>query len=353
MSALTQTTAARRRIATVGIDQVALYVLAIAVLLVVLISAARPSPLVPSSAAGGFPGWMAGPFKGVVSGLPRRDASLDYITSLLIGVMFLAYLVLLRSSARLSAKAVLGTIAVVNAVLFLGPPLFSTDVFSYLEYGRLGALHGLDPYTNVPVAGPHTDAAYEFISWYRLRSPYGPLFTVLTDILAHVPLSAGFWILKTILLCSTAGLLALIWRAAHLLGRSPVVAIVVVGLNPLVLLWMVGAQHNDALMLVFVVLAIVLALEQRRAPPERGRLLAVGAGAAILVAGAIKPPALLVLPFIALGARPAWVLLGALFAAACTAIVALAVVGRSLSSPMRRFVFEFSERRPPSCRLAC
>ena len=28
-------------------------------------------------------------------------------------------------------------------------------------------------------------------------------------------------------------------------------------------------------------------------------------------------------------------------------------VDRSLSSPVRRFVFEFSERRPPSCRLAC
>jgi hypothetical protein len=26
---------------------------------------------------------------------------------------------------------------------------------------------------------------------------------------------------------------------------------------------------------------------------------------------------------------------------------------RSLSSPVRRFVFEFSERRPPSYRLAC
>ena len=26
---------------------------------------------------------------------------------------------------------------------------------------------------------------------------------------------------------------------------------------------------------------------------------------------------------------------------------------RNLSSPVRRFVFEFSERRPPSCRLAC
>jgi len=26
---------------------------------------------------------------------------------------------------------------------------------------------------------------------------------------------------------------------------------------------------------------------------------------------------------------------------------------RSLSSPVRRFVFEFSERRPASCRLVC
>ncbi len=53
------------------------------------------------------------------------------------------------------------------------------------------------------------------------------------------------------------------WRCARLLGRDPVAAIVFVGLNPIVLVWGLGGDHNDFFMVFFIVLAFYLLLRAR------------------------------------------------------------------------------------------
>ena len=53
------------------------------------------------------------------------------------------------------------------------------------------------------------------------------------------------------------------WRCARLLGRDPVAAIVLVGLNPIVLLWGLGGDHNDFFTVFFIVLAFYLLLRAR------------------------------------------------------------------------------------------
>ena len=63
-----------------------------------------------------------------------------------------------------------------HVILMLGPPLISQDVFGYLAFARMGALHGLDPYTQIP-AEAALDPVFGFIGWPFLHSPYGPLFT--------------------------------------------------------------------------------------------------------------------------------------------------------------------------------
>ena len=54
------------------------------------------------------------------------------------------------------------------------------------------------------------------------------------------------------------------WKCARLLGRDPVAAIVLVGLNPIVLVWGLGGDHNDFLMVFFIVLGFYLLLRARR-----------------------------------------------------------------------------------------
>ena len=64
-----------------------------------------------------------------------------------------------------------------HVILLLGPPLISQDVFGYLAFARMGALHGLDPYTHVAAEAP-ADAIFQFVGWPFQHSPYGPLFTL-------------------------------------------------------------------------------------------------------------------------------------------------------------------------------
>ena len=54
--------------------------------------------------------------------------------------------------------------------------------------------------------------------------------------------------------------IGLVWRCARLLGRDPVAAIVLVGLNPLILVWGLGGDHNDFFMTFCIVLAFYLLL---------------------------------------------------------------------------------------------
>ncbi len=70
-----------------------------------------------------------------------------------------------------------GAIVLAHLILLLGPPLISQDVFGYLSFARLGALHGLDPYTHF-AAEAAADPIFRFIGWPFEHSPYGPLFTL-------------------------------------------------------------------------------------------------------------------------------------------------------------------------------
>ena len=65
-------------------------------------------------------------------------------------VMFVSYAVVVAASTQLSTRAVLIAVAALHAVVLLGPPLVSTDVFSYQAYARLGSVYAFNPYLNGP-----------------------------------------------------------------------------------------------------------------------------------------------------------------------------------------------------------
>ena len=92
-------------------------------------------------------------------------------------IMAASYLAVLFAARALPGRTLWVTIIAAHLVLLLGPPLISQDVFGYLDFARLGALHGLDPYTHVAAQVP-TDSAYLFVGWPFQNSPYGPLFTL-------------------------------------------------------------------------------------------------------------------------------------------------------------------------------
>jgi hypothetical protein len=236
---------------------------------VVLMAANRPSILSATTHANFFPHWMAGPLGGLWPGLTRSSVTLKYLFSGAIVLMYVCYLLALVYAPRLRARWAIATIVAVHGVFLLAPPLALTDIFNYINYGRMEVVHHLNPYTTIPILEPHSDPSYDLSNWHQLLSPYGPLFTLLTFVVVPLGVAASFWVLKSLLALASLATILLVWKCARLLGRDPVAAIVLVGLNPIVLVWGLGGDHNDFLMLFLILLGFYLLLRTRERAAEQ------------------------------------------------------------------------------------
>ena len=234
-------------------------------LLIVVIAADRPSFLAPTTNNQFFPRWLAGPLGGMVPELTQNRNVLKYVFTFAIAGMYLCYLLALICVPRMRARWAIAAVVAVHLVFLLSPPLSLTDIFNYINYGRMEVVHHLNPYNTVPAVEPHSDPSFDLSNWHHLLSPYGPLFTILTFALVPLGIAASFWTLKVILMVASLGTLFLLWRCAELLGRDPLHALVFVGLNPLVLVWGLGGDHNDFIMMFFIMLGIYLLLRARAA----------------------------------------------------------------------------------------
>jgi hypothetical protein len=225
--------------------------------------------------------------------------------------------------ARVAKRPAIILIATLHLLIFVGPILLSTDVFSYIAYARMGVEHGLNPYTHGPLAIVG-DPVFKYVGtdWVHVATAYGPIYTLLSYPLAPLGLDGAIWGMKIEALLASAGTLALTWRCARLRGFDPVWAIVVVGLNPLYLVYGFGGAHNDLIMMLAMMAAVALTLAERPA----GRREA--GAAAVVVAGAlVKATVAALLPFMLVSRRRLAPILGAIGALAIGAIVGYAVFG--------------------------
>lgn len=220
---------------------------------------------------------------------------------------------------RALARWAIGLVALLSLIVFLGPVLISTDVFSYLAYARMAAAHGVNPYTHGPVAIAGSDAVFRYVGhdWLRVATAYGPLYTLLTYPLGLLGLLGGLWGMKLYALLASAATLALTWRVARRRGHDAVFALLAVGANPLYVLYGLGGAHNDLIMLALMMAAVALTLAERD-----------GAAGAAVVAGAfVKATVAALLPFMLLARRRAATLYGALAALAVCALAGYLAFG--------------------------
>ena len=238
--------------------------------LVIAVAAASTDSLLPQSTRPA-PAWLAGPFAG--SGLGLSAGALILVLLLVLG----CYVLVVGVAERIPARVVVAAIVAVHALVLLGPPLLSTDVFSYQAYARMWAGYGINPYLHGPRA-IGLDPLYPFIGakWVAIPSAYGPVFTLLSAAVGTASIAFSALAFKGIAAAASLGTVALLWRAAPLRGLDPVRAVALFGLNPLVVVYGVGGGHNDLLMLLAVSVSLyaVLAGRERRG----GALLALAAG---------------------------------------------------------------------------
>ena len=163
-------------------------------------------------------------------------------------------------------------------------PIFSRDVYSYAAQGEMVSRH-INPYDY----GPYTLGAGPYVNpvdplWLNTPAPYGPLFLLMDGFFADVSLHHMLATVVLLRLSAVAGV-ALIAACVPALARSfgkdhgPVYVMAV--LNPLIILMLVGAAHNDALMLGLLVAGVTAS---RYRHPVWGVLLCA-------LAAAIKVPA--------------------------------------------------------------
>ena len=193
-----------------------------------------------------------------------------------------------------------GSIVVLLAIFACLPPLLSHNVYSYVDYARLGVLHGLDPYMDPPTAVP-TDPAFAEVTWPDTTSAYGPLFTLATYPLAWLPVDVAVYVLKAASALSVLATAVLVARLAPARGIDSLRAAAFVAFNPLVLVHVVGGPHNDGLAVLLMTLGVTGMLTARE----------TSAGTAFVAAIAVKASTAIATPFALLAAAKCRLLIGA------------------------------------------
>lgn len=196
-----------------------------------------------------------------------------------------AFTFLLVMEARLpllDRRLVLGASIVLIAVAVVVPPRESADVWSYAMYGRIVDHFHADPYRVSPLAFSGDPWFWRVSIWWQdTRSVYGPAFTTVSALGMHLAGDAALRARLFFQLLTGASVVV----ALLLLYRRRVepAALVFLGLSPVVVISVVNGAHNDALVGLGV-LGAVLALSRRWR---------VIAGAALGLAALVKLIALL------------------------------------------------------------
>jgi alpha-1,6-mannosyltransferase len=264
--------------------------------LVALVAALGPSAVEPPlPGAGGAPPYAgtAHPPAGLVVSLLGVAVALGAVG------IWRAELALRRGWAP-APRRLLAAAALAAGLLALTPPIGTADPQSYAAYGRLAAT-GRDPYATTPAelaaTGDPVGRAVE-PPWQHTPSVYGPLATAEQALVARVAGPSVRTIVGLLAAINAGAFLGTGLLLDRLAGRYGIHArrraALLWTLNPLLLYQLVAGAHLDALVAFAVAGALVVL---RRSPLLAG--LAVGAAAAV------KAPAALV------GAGLAWALLPA------------------------------------------
>jgi hypothetical protein len=184
-------------------------------------------------------------------------------------------------------RVVLSTAALWFAPLLLGPPLLSSDVYSYAAEGAMVTQH-LDP----TIDGMYKLHYGDYVSrtdpvWRTdpldpgkaLGNPYGPVqmgsAAAIVDASGH-NYDLTLWGLRLVALASV---FASVWGLSEIakhFGVDPPTAVAIGIANPIAVLHLVGGAHNDAMLMAFLVTGCAFALRSRWAVGVAFMALAMG-----------------------------------------------------------------------------
>ena len=145
------------------------------------------------------------------------------------------------------------SVAILAITAVARAPLGSHDLWSYAFYGRLVAFHHSSPYTTTARRFPH-DLVYPLVGWRDTPSVYGPIFTAYSAVVARaagdslVALRLGFQLPAAAAVIGSLGVLRRFRRHSTL---------TLFALQPFVWISVVNGGHNDAILAVLLLVAVL------------------------------------------------------------------------------------------------
>lgn len=198
---------------------------------------------------------------------PRLVPGITYAYSFLVVAAFAPYAIAAwasRDEVSFRAAAISG--GALHLIVLLAPLTQSQDLYAYLFYGKMWAVHGANPYAVLPLAFS-SDPWFPWVQWTDQASVYGPMWTLVTGGIARLAggsLAAGFVLMKLVVLAFGAANVLAIARVSKLRAASRGRAELLVLWNPLVIVSLPLGGHADVAVVAAVLWAIVA--DRRRRP---------------------------------------------------------------------------------------
>lgn len=173
-----------------------------------------------------------------------------------------------------------------NVGLLFGRPYQSMDALTYVAHGFMSAGFGLNPYGTAAAEVAYRDgtaglarelAAYGWLPVHG-PSPYGALWTWVEVFAASLTGGVGgaLLLLKALVVAASLGCAVVIWK---ILGRvrpeDRLFGTLVYLWNPLIVVEFAGEGHNDALMILLVLVSLLFTVTARPALSVMGTAVGV------------------------------------------------------------------------------
>jgi hypothetical protein len=173
-----------------------------------------------------------------------------------------------------AVPAIVLTITLVTRLtFFLQSGLYSTDVFSYIMYGRIASVLSGNPYFSPPAAFASDGfLAWVYPFWRQTPTVYGPIWTGLSGLLST---ASGEWsnldqtlLYRAVLSAVEVLTLVVLWS---LLGSvqadagERIQGFLLFAWNPVVLFDLAGSAHNDSLMVLLLLFGVMMMVRRKPA----------------------------------------------------------------------------------------
>ncbi len=200
-----------------------------------------------------------------------------FVFILLIACMFAAYglcmYVVYRGYTQRRNVYILLFIVAVTAIAgyiyVFTPGTLSEDVYEYANYGRTLFFHHANPYFAPPSAFQQ-DPSFQFVHWKDTVPIYGPIWTLVSALLAAVAGTSqfsyflNFRTFAYLVHLLNTGLVIAILRARGESPRRVALGTLFYAWNPLVLFESCLGGHNDIFMVTFLLLGLLFSTHAER-----------------------------------------------------------------------------------------